>query len=108
MDGKEATSPSTPTGDPAIEHCLKQVRTLVTIQDPDRRAILQLGYNLGRLSELTQGGRAEFWDRWKAPVADWDQPILLAYAAEISLIHGVTRLEADRGDEKEPGASGNR
>ena len=72
----------------AIVHCLEKVTALVATPAPDRRAVLQLGYNLGRLSELTEGGRDEFWDRWKTPVADWDPSDLIALAAELVDRHG--------------------
>ena len=48
--------------------------------EPDRRSLFQLGYNLGRLSELTGLGREPFWDRWKDPVERWDVPELARLA----------------------------
>ena len=72
-----------PTHDEAIAHCIAKLRELVALEDPDRRAILQLGYNLGRLSELTGSGRGPFWDRWKMPVSDWNQTALKALAQEL-------------------------
>ena len=55
-----------------MEHCVNKIRELIASGNDDRRTILQIGYNLGRLSELTQLGREPFWDRWKDPIAAWD------------------------------------
>lgn len=55
----------------AVEHCLAKITALSACADPDRRTVLQLGYNLGRLSELTRLGR-DVWDRWKVAVAGWE------------------------------------
>jgi hypothetical protein len=55
-----------------MDHCVAKIAEIVARGDPDRRSILQLGYNLGRLSELTCRGRETFWDRWKGPVERWD------------------------------------
>ena len=55
-----------------MEHCIATIRRLVAQKQGDRRSILQLGYNLGRLSELSGLGREPFWDRWKTPVEQWD------------------------------------
>ncbi len=59
-----------------IEHCLKKIEEIVSRGADDRRSLLQLGYNLGRLSELTGLGREPFWDAWKGPVETWDQAAL--------------------------------
>ena len=69
-----------------IDHCVSKIRQIVTEGCDDRRSILQLGYNLGRLSELTGQGRGPFWDAWKDAVASWDRPRLAALALEL-LIH---------------------
>ncbi|QDV34287.1 hypothetical protein [Tautonia plasticadhaerens] len=69
--------------DEAVAHCVSKVEELAALDEPDRRALLQLGYNLGRLSELTGAGRGPFWDRWKGPVASWDRPALRALALEL-------------------------
>ena len=55
-----------------MEHCIEKIREIVREGRDDRRSLLQLGYNLGRLSELTGLGRGPFWDTWKAPVEAWD------------------------------------
>lgn len=70
---REPGRPGPTPVDEAIGHCLEKIRSLVESSDPGRRDLLQLGYNLGRLSELTGGGRGPFWDRWKGPAATWDQ-----------------------------------
>ncbi len=66
-------------------HCVMKIQEIVADNRNDRRSILQLGYNLGRLSELTGLGREPFWDRWKEAVADWDHPRILALAQELQL-----------------------
>ena len=72
-----------PEPDDSIAHCAARVRELAAKVEPDRRDLLQLGYNLGRLSELTGLGREPFWDRWKRPVADWDREALRTLASEL-------------------------
>ena len=69
-----------------MEHCIAKIRELVLMADPDRRTLLQLGYNLGRLSELTGKGREPFWDRWKEAVATWDGPELVRLAQDLPFI----------------------
>ena len=59
-----------------MNHCIAKIVDLIEQGHDDRRSILQLGYNLGRLSELTGLGRGPFWDRWKDAVAAWDLPKL--------------------------------
>ncbi len=66
-----------------IKHCVATIRKIVTLRQPDHRSILQLGYNLGRLSELTGQGRAPFWDRWKDPVSSWNLGKLEELAQEL-------------------------
>lgn len=56
-----------------IEHCLTKIEELIARPEADPLTCLQLGYNLGRLSELSSGGRSDFWDPWKQPVASWNQ-----------------------------------
>lgn len=60
-----------------VEHCLKKIEEIVSRGSDDRRSVLQLGYNLGRLSELTGLGRGPFWDEWKGPVEAWDRAEML-------------------------------
>ena len=84
MDDRAADDP--------IAHCVAKLRELVERDDPDRRTVLQLGYNLGLLSELTGGGRGPFWDRWKGPVAAWDRAELRALAREL---HDQSRRPAE-------------
>jgi len=55
-----------------MDHCIAKIREIVAQKRGDRRSVFQLGYNLGRLSELTGLGREPFWDRWKESVDKWD------------------------------------
>ncbi len=64
-------------------HCVAKIVEIVTRGEGDRRSVLQLGYNLGRLSELTGRGREPFWDRWKDAVDDWDLARLSELAREL-------------------------
>jgi hypothetical protein len=66
-----------------MEHCIAKIEEIVRCGNGDRRSVLQLGYNLGRLSELTGLGREPFWDRWKEAVATWDTPTLATLAQEL-------------------------
>ncbi len=66
-----------------VDHCVAKIVELVARGQDDRRSILQLGYNLGRLGELTGLGREPFWDRWKDAVAAWDRPTLEALARDL-------------------------
>ena len=66
-----------------MEHCVAKIAEIVACGEPDPRSILQLGYNLGRLSELTGLGREPFWDRWKEAVAAWNRPALIALAERL-------------------------
>jgi hypothetical protein len=66
-----------------MNHCIGKIVELIERGLDDRRALLQLGYNLGRLSELTGLGREPFWDRWKEPVATWDLPKLRLLAQDL-------------------------
>lgn len=52
-------------------------------QEPLPRDLLQIGYNLGRLSELTGAGRA-VWDSTKQFVVDGDYEGLFNWALEIA------------------------
>jgi hypothetical protein len=69
-----------------VQHCVAKIVELIERGSEDRRSVLQLGYNLGRLSELTGLGREPFWDDWKEAVSGWDRPALNRLAR---------RLEAD-------------
>lgn len=69
-----------------MEHCITKIREIIARNRSDRRSILQLGYNLGRLSELTTLGREPFWDRWKDPVATWDEEALRKLARELPIL----------------------
>jgi hypothetical protein len=66
-----------------LRHCLDKIRQIVADGRDDRRSVLQLGYNLGRLSELTGLGREPFWDAWKDAVANWDRPRLDELARDL-------------------------
>ncbi len=72
-----------------MDHCVAKIREIVARGESDRRSILQLGYNLGRLSELTGLGRDPFWDRWKGAVADWDLARLEVLARELRAFSGL-------------------
>lgn len=66
-----------------MEHCVSKIAEIIARNQSDRRSILQLGYNLGRLSELTGLGREPFWDRWKEAVSEWDEKKLAVLAQEL-------------------------
>lgn len=70
-------------------HCLLKIEEIVARGIDDRRSVLQLGYNLGRLSELTGRGREPFWDRWKDAVASWDLPVLRELANDLRREIGI-------------------
>lgn len=76
MDSTESTAAQ-------ISHCIDKIVELAAQKECDARALFQLGYNLGRLSELTGLGRELFWDRWKVPVLGWDSPQLNILAREL-------------------------
>jgi hypothetical protein len=68
---------------PDLRHCIHKIQQIVADERDDRRSVLQLGYNLGRLSELTGLGREPFWDAWKDAVAAWDRPRLEELARDL-------------------------
>ncbi len=71
-----------------MDHCIARIVEIVDRGQDDRRSLLQLGYNLGRLSEMSGLGREPFWDRWKEPVAAWDLAILRQLASDLQRIIG--------------------
>jgi len=71
-----------------VDHCTAKIVQIIRRGEADRRSILQLGYNLGRLSELTGLGREAFWDRWKDAVASWDREELARLAADLEASRG--------------------
>jgi hypothetical protein len=68
---------------PKVEHCLVKIFEIVARGDGGRRSVFQLGYNLGRLSELSSVGREACWDRWKEVVQAWDRPRLARLVQEL-------------------------
>ena len=87
-------------GGPEVGHCVAKIHEIVALGRDDRRAVLQLGYNLGRLSELTGLGRGPFWDDWKDAVAGWDVETLVALARDL-----LINSDGRRPDEGAPSAS---
>jgi len=72
-----------------MDHCIAKICEIVARGEGDRRSILQLGYNLGRLSELTGLGREPFWDRWKGAVESWDLAELALLARDLQRLAGT-------------------
>jgi hypothetical protein len=91
-----------------MNHCVAKIVEIVTRRSNDRRSILQLGYNLGRLSELTGLGREPFWDRWKDPVENWDIARLEALVQELQRLNfplDITQSAQSQGRTTETSAS---
>jgi hypothetical protein len=80
-----------------MEHCIAIIFEIAHRPVGDSRSIFQLGYNLGRLSEITGLGRGPFWDVWKVAVAEWDSAELKRLARELqtSLITPRDRQNED-------------
>lgn len=68
----------------AYRHPVETIVRLAGLESPTGRDLLQLGYNLGRLSEMTGLGRSPFWDRWKDAVGSWDRAQLPVLATALS------------------------
>ena len=69
-----------------MDHCIAKIQEIVAQSVPSSRTICQLGYNLGRLSELTGLGREPFWDRWKFAIDRWDLPTLKQLAQDLPIV----------------------
>ena len=74
-----------------MDHCIAKITSIIDQNESSNRALFQLGYNLGRLSELTGLGREAFWDRWKVAVDQWDHPKLAILAQELLQSHGIAQ-----------------
>ncbi|MFO0909460.1 MAG: hypothetical protein U0794_14090, partial [Isosphaeraceae bacterium] len=70
-----------------MTHCIATIVRLVQENRGDARSIFQIGYNLGRLSEITGLGREPFWDRWKDAVCAWKHDQLLTLALDLQQLH---------------------
>ena len=82
--------------DERIRHCVDKIVEIVERGESSHRSLLQLGYNLGRLGELTGLGREVFWDPWKDSVAAWDLASLRksAEGLQVSLLGNVIDEES--------------
>ena len=65
----------------ALEHAYGKIRELASLPNRTDRQVMQIGYNLGRLSELTSRGR-EVWDETKGMVESGDWPALVEWVDE--------------------------
>jgi len=68
---------------PELEHCLAKIAEITAQGDGGRRSVFQLGYNLGRVSELGALRRESCWDPWKTVVDNWDRSELERLAHEL-------------------------
>src|SRR4051794_2480784 len=73
----------------SMNHCIARIVGIIAEGRDDRRSVLQLGYNLGRLSELTGLGREPFWDRWKDAVDAWDLSKLQQLAHDLPMLSNL-------------------
>lgn len=87
----------------SLKHCVETVERLVAEGRGESRAVFQLGYNLGRLSELSGLGREPFWDRWKGPVSDWDLDRLNELAQDLRKKFNSQPLIEESPDHDSPG-----
>ena len=65
----------------SLNHSYDKVRDLASLPTRTDRDVLQIGYNLGRLSELTSRGR-EVWDETKSMVESGNWPALVEWVDE--------------------------
>jgi predicted amidohydrolase len=59
------------------QHCYSKILQLLSAEKTNQmsvRDVFQIGYNMGRLQEIRQEGRSEWWDKFKVDVEnrDWD------------------------------------
>lgn len=87
----------------SLKHCVETVERLVAEGRGEPRAVFQLGYNLGRLSELSGLGREPFWDRWKGPVSDWDLDRLSELAQDLRKWLNSQAMIEENPDHDSPG-----
>jgi hypothetical protein len=85
-----------------MHHCIAKIASIIASGRDDRRSVLQLGYNLGRLSELTGLGREPFWDRWKDAVDTWDVPKLQILVQELHKLSISPRVPPQCPSEENP------
>jgi hypothetical protein len=85
-----------------MNHCIARIVGIIAEGRDDRRSVLQLGYNLGRLSELTGLGREPFWDRWKDAVSEWDLARLRDLARDLPNLPDLTTAPPAAKNERNP------
>jgi hypothetical protein len=56
-------------------HCLNKLIELTSKPKKSERDLFQIGYNIGRLSELTNEGRDKWWDIYKIFIenGEWEK-----------------------------------